>query len=334
MAAERPNIKVLKETRKIIRAQGGRITFAEFMGLALYHPEAGYYTRGHRVIGPQGDFFTSPSASPLFGRLLARQFLRFREELGNPPGFAVVELGGYQGQLRQDVLAEAPDLDYRLVEVGDSLPPGLVGCVFSNEFWDALPVHRAKVEGGRWQEIYVREEGEGFADELGPLSDPRLEEYLHDLPVAWMEGYETTVGLQAQEWMLRLGRSLERGFVLSIDYGFERAEYFSPQRPKGTLRSYYRHTLGDDYYARPGEQDLTAHVDFSALIDTGRQVGLEPVLFTDQGRYLVGIGQELFREIAERTAGQFSRERQAIHQLIHPSLMGSAFKVLIQKKGC
>ncbi|MCC7261747.1 MAG: SAM-dependent methyltransferase [Candidatus Latescibacteria bacterium] len=320
--------------RKKIRASGGRITFADFMGLVLYHPAAGYYTRGRPVIGPQGDFFTSPSASPLFGRLLARQFLRFREELGHPPGFAVVELGGHRGQLRQDVLNEMPELNYRMVEVGDALPEGLVGCVFSNEFWDALPVHRVKVAGGGWQEIYVREDGEGFADELGPLSDPRLAAYLDGLPVAWMEGYETTVNLQAQEWMARLGRSLERGFVLSIDYGFERPEYFSPQRPKGTLRCYHRHTLGDDYYARPGEQDLTAHVDFTALIDTGRQAGLEPVLFTDQGRYLVGIGEEVFREIAERTAGQFSRERQAIHQLIHPGLMGSAFKVLIQRKGC
>jgi SAM-dependent MidA family methyltransferase len=224
-------------------------------------------------------------------------------------------------------------LDYRLVEVGDELPLGLVGCVFSNEFWDALPVHGVGVLGGCWQELYVVEEGEGLADQPGPLSDPRLEEYLAGLPVEWMEGYETTVNLQAQEWMERLGRSLERGFVLSIDYGFERVEYFSPQRPKGTLRCYYRHTLNDQYYARPGEQDLTAHVDFTALIEAGRRVGLEPVLFADQGRYLVGIGQELFRQIAERSAGQLSRERQAIHQLIHPSLMGSAFKVLIQRKG-
>jgi SAM-dependent MidA family methyltransferase len=319
--------------RKKIRASRGRITFAEFMEVVLYHPEAGYYTRGRAVIGPQGDYFTSPSASPLFGRLLARQFRRFREELGHPPGFAVVELGGHRGQLRRDVLGEAPDLDYRVVEVGDELPAGLAGCFFSNEFWDALPVHRVKVVAGQWQEIYVREEGEGFADVLGPLSDPRLEAHLAGLPVEWMEGYETTVNLRAQEWMGRLGRSLERGFVLSIDYGFEREEYFSPQRPKGTLRCYFRHTLNDDYYARPGEQDLTAHVDFTALIEAGRQAGLEPALFTDQGRYLVGIGQELFAEIAERSAGRLSRERQAIHQLIHPGLMGSAFKVLIQKKG-
>ncbi|MBM3280087.1 MAG: SAM-dependent methyltransferase [Candidatus Handelsmanbacteria bacterium] len=302
------------------------------MDLALYHPAAGYYTRNRTVIGPRGDYFTSPSATPLFGRLLARQLMDFREEMGYPAGFAVVELGGHRGQLRQDVLLEAPDLAYQVVEVGDPLPAGLVGCFLSNEFWDALPVHRVRVAEGRWQEIYVREEGERFADEMGPLSDPRLEAYLDGLPVAWMEGYETTLNLQAQEWMVQLGQCLERGFVLSIDYGFEREEYFSPHRPKGTLRCYHRHTLHDDYYAHPGEQDLTAHVDFSALIEAGRQAGLEPTLFTDQGRYLVGIGQELFAEIAERTAGQFSRERQAIHQLIHPSLMGSAFKVLIQKK--
>jgi len=120
--------------------------------------------------------------------------------------------------------------------------------------------------------------------------------------------------------------------VLSIDYGFERAESLSPQRPRGTLRCYHQHTINEDFYVRIGQQDLTAHVDFTALIEAGRRAGLEPVLLADQGRYLARIGEELIRRIAERTAGQLSRQRQAIHQLIHPGLMGSAFKVLIQEK--
>jgi SAM-dependent MidA family methyltransferase len=331
-----------------IARSGGRIPFARFMELALYHPEFGYYTSGRQRIGQAGDYFTSVSVGPLFGKLLAKQFLKWREELGNLSEFEIVEFGGHRGQLRDDVLATTPDLNYRVVEVGDALPDSIVGCVFSNEFLDALPVHRVKVKNGIWKEVFVGQAARlpsavdeprqagclpyNFEEVLGPLSSPRLAEYLRDLPIQYMEGYQTEVNLRALDWMEDVAHRLKRGFVLTIDYGYEWPEYFAPQHRDGTLLCYHRHTKSGDPYANVGEQDITAHVEFTSLIEHGKKHGLEPVLFTDQSHFLLQIGESEITEIATRTAGQLSQERAAIHQLIHPELMGRAFKVLVQRK--
>ena len=346
-------------------ACGGRITFARFMELALYHPPHGYYAGKRERIGKQGDYFTSVSVGPLFGRILAKQFAKFREELGNPPEFEVVEFGGHRGRFREDVLAAIPDLSYRIVETGDPLPDSIVGCVFSNEFVDALPVHVVQVEDGTWQEVYVRtafpspepspprgeglhnqrsplsspfrgeDQGEGiklFEESLGPLSTPRLAEYLRDLPVEHMEGYRSEVNLRALDWLEDVSRRLKRGWIVTIDYGYERNEYFAPHHRDGTLLCYYRHVKSANPYANVGEQDITAHVEFTSLIEYGKKLGLETVLFTDQSHYLLQIGELEITEIVERTAGQPSKERAAIHQLLHPELMGRTFKVLVQRK--
>jgi len=324
-----------REIRSEIDAHGGRITFERFMELSLYHPQYGYYTgpKGSRGgsprIGKTGDYFTSVSVGPIFGKLLAKQFLKFREELGNPPEFEVVEFGGHRGQLREDVLAAAPDLRYRVIDVGDPLPDSIIGCVFSNEFLDALPVHAVYVKNGTWQEVYVDTR---FHEVLGPLSTPRLAEYLRDLPVAHMEGYRAEVNLRALDWLADVAQRLKRGWIVTIDYGYERHEYFAPHHRDGTLLCYHQHTKSANPYANVGEQDITAHVEFTSFIEHGKKLGLEPVLFTDQSHYLLEIGKSEISEIVERTAGQPSKERAAIQQLIHPGLMGRAFQVLVQKK--
>ncbi|MGD0650118.1 MAG: SAM-dependent methyltransferase, partial [Verrucomicrobiia bacterium] len=294
---------------------------------------------------------------------LAKQFLEWADELGNPPEFEVVEFGGHRGQLREDVLAAAPDLRYRVIEVADQLPDSIIGCVFSNEFLDALPVHRVRVERGAWSEVYVgmgdkpspepsplhgkgegissppsggEDQGEGaapFKETLGPLSTPRLADFLAGLPVHLMEGYQTEVNLRALDWLEAIARRLKHGFVLTIDYGYEREDYFSPQHRNGTLLCYYRHTKNDNPYQHIGELDISAHVEFTSLIEHGKRLGLESVLFTDQSHYLLQIGEPIIAEIVERTAGQLSKERQAIHQLLHPELMGRTFKVLVHRKG-
>ena len=314
--------------REIDRARDGRIPFARFMELALYHPRYGYYT-GPERIGKQGDYFTSVSVGPLFGKLLAKQFVKFREELGNPAEFEVVEFGGHRGQLRADAVAAAPDLRYRVIETGDPLPDSIVGCVFSNEFLDALPVHVVQVKDGTWQEVYV---GAGFQETLGPLSTSRLADHLCGLPVEHMEGYRTEVNLRALDWLADVAWRLKRGWIVTIDYGYERHEYFAPHHRDGTLLCYHQHTKTTNPYANIGEQDITAHVEFTSLIEHGKKLGLEPVLFTDQAHYLLQIGEPEIAEIVERTAGQPSKERTAIHQLIHPELMGRVFKVLVQRK--
>ena len=303
------NPALISALRREIAGGGGRITFAQFMELALYHPQWGYYLTGQSRIGRRGDYFTSASVGPLFGRILARQFQAWDVA-------EVVEFGGHRGQLRQDILAAVPELNYRIVEVGDELPAQITGCVFSNEFLDALPVHR--LCGDR--EIYVTGD---FTETLGPLSDTRLPR----LPA----GYRSEVNLRALDWLTGIAGRLTHGYVLTIDYGFERAEYFAPQHAAGHLQCYYRHTKSGNPYEHIGEQDITAHVDFTALIEHGKTLGLEPVLFTDQAHYLLQIGEAEIAKIVTRDAGRLSAERNAIHQLLH-STMGTMFRVLIQHK--
>ena len=245
-------------------------------------------------------------------------------------------------------------MNYRIVEAGDPIPDSITGVVFSNEFLDALPVHLVKVERGEWKEVDVtaapfvgqaprlpllppeQRQAErlpyNFTETLGPLSTPRLADFLAGLPVHLMEGYTTEVNLRALDWMEATAHRLKHGFVLTIDYGYEREDYFAPQHRKGTLVCYHRHAENDNPYQHVGEQDITAHVEFTSLIERGRKSGLEPVLFTDQTHFLLQIGEADIAEIVERTAGQPSKERQAIHQLLHPELMGRVFKVLVQRK--
>ena len=320
-AAVTGNSTLIAEIRAEIARAGGRITFARFMELALYHPQHGYYTSGRARLGRHGDFFTSVSVGPLFGRILARQFREWQVS-------AIIEVGGFHGQLRHDILAAAPELNYRVIEVSEQLPDQITGCVFSNELLDAMPIHR--VCGDR--EVYVVERASRpfnetpsptngrdarstiFAEELGPLSDPRLPR----LPA----GYRSEINLRALDWLTDIAQRLQRGYVLTIDYGFERAEYFAPHHKDGHLQCYRQHTKSGNPYEHIGEQDITAHVEFTSLIEHGQTLGLEPVLFTTQERYLMKIGEA---EILQTT------DRNAAHQLLH-STMGHTFKVLVQQK--
>jgi len=315
-----------------IQANGGQITFARYMEMALYAPKLGYYTKTRTQIGKEGDYYTSVSVGSLLGRLLAKQLRQFQSQFEDPSEFEVIEFGGHSGQLREDILAAAPELQYQIIENADPIPEKMKGCVLSNEFLDALPVHRVCVREGAWQEIYVGVDNQGdFVDIIGPLSTPRLAEQLAGLPVQLMEGYRTEINLRALDWIAQVGKNLERGYVLTIDYGFERNEFFAPHRRDGTLQCYHQHTKTTDPYQRAGAQDITTHVEFTSVMEEGKKHGLETVKFTDQSHYLLEIGEELVTEIVENTAGTFSKERAAIHQLMHPGLMGTQFKVLIQR---
>ncbi|MCX7007358.1 MAG: SAM-dependent methyltransferase [Kiritimatiellaeota bacterium] len=323
--------ELVAEIRAESACAGGRITFARFMELALYHPQFGYYTGGEARIGKRGDFFTSVSVGPLFGKILANFFLKLRAESGSAD-FAVWEFGGRDGVLRTDVLAVAPELTWRIIEAGEPLPAEMTGCVFSNELLDALPVHRVQVRDGMWQEVFVTATSGGFGEQLGPLSDLRLAAALAELPVAQMEGYRTEINLRAQDWLKQVAARLRCGWVLTFDYGFKRGDYFAPHRREGHLQCYFQHTRHGDPFRNIGKQDITAHVDFSAVMDGGRALGLETLWFCEQGKFLLDEGADLIREIVERDAGKHSPERNAIHQLIHPVHMGRSFKALLQRK--
>lgn len=339
-------------------ATKGRITFEEFMRLALYHPDGGYYSSSD-PFGESGDFYTAPATHPAFGACIANQLLRMWELLGQPNPFYAVELGAGAGILTRDVSTYATNfpsefqnairyltLDrYSLAEglgVGqrvltEAVPlTGITGCIFSNELPDAFPVHRFRIEKGRIREIYVSANSDGKLVEVaGEPSTPGLERRLSGLNWGWPDGYEGEVNLRIRPWISGLASALSRGFVITIDYGYLAEELYSPTRTWGTLQTYYRHVDGSSPYQRIGRQDLTAHVDFSLLMGEGESAGLSALNFGTQGAYLQSLGLDSMME-GLRGQGLSLRERtanlRAMRELSDSEGFGN-FKVLVQSKG-
>jgi len=335
----------------------GPIPFRDFMEAALYHPEFGYYGSGRARIGRDGDFFTNVSVGALFGRLLARQFAEMWERLGRPAGFTIVEQGANRGDFARDALGGlqefAPECfaatSYWIVEPVPALRtqqaatlaarekvrwaasleelPRFTGVHFSNELIDALPVHRIVHSGGFWKEQHVDFQEDRFVFVSGAISSAALQACLSLIPPV-PDGYKTEANLDALDWIAGLAGRLERGFVLAIDYGFSREEYYRPERTDGTLSAYAGHRREPDPLARPGGIDLTAHVEFTSLVERAEENGLGVLGFTDQHHFMVGLGKLHFTEGSANL-----REVSAFKTLMHPNLMGRAFKVLCLEKG-
>ena len=346
-----------------IRASGP-MTFAEFMQQALYHPEHGYYQRGVEI-GKSGDFYTSPHVSAIFGRLIGKQLREMWEVMGRPERFTAIEMGAGHGFLARDVLDYADEdtgfsaaLNYRIIEASekfrslqeeqlgsrvswfdsfdDSAAQNIEGCFFSNELVDSFAVHRVTEEGGQLLEIYVGEENGRLTENAGELSDIELLEYFQQIGIQLPQGIRTEVNLEMVSWIEMIARSLKRGFVLTIDYGFSSGELYSESRMGGTIRSYKDHQLMQNPLEEPGERDITAHVDFTGLSHFGQMGGLKVLGYTDQGHFLMGVGESEIAEALNKESGadlKAAKKRAAIMNLIHPATMGAPFKVLIQGKG-
>ncbi|MCI0402789.1 MAG: SAM-dependent methyltransferase [Acidobacteria bacterium] len=337
----------------------GPLTFAAFMQACLYQPQHGYYTRGRSAKGA-GDYFTSPDVGPLFARLLARQFREMWESLGKPDQFQLVECGAGQGRLAGQLLTAVADhepelaraLESTLVEasaslralaetalkdcrppvhVQESLPTKVVGCMFSNELLDALPVHRVVQREGGLREIYISAEGDELHETEGPLSSPDIGRYLERYGAPLEEGQYAEVSLAALDWLEKAAAVLERGFMLTIDYGHRACELYGPGHRRGTLMGYRGHRAEENWLDAPGEQDLTAHVNFTALEERGRELGLEPLGYTTQASFLLALARAC--GVEELAAADQQGTRRQLIQLIHPEGMGETFKVLIQAKG-
>ncbi len=345
------------------------MTFERFMALSLYHPEFGYYTQGRQRTGVAGDYFTSSDLHPVFARLVARQAAEMWNAMGRPRPFTWVEMGAGRGIFASDFLSWttsvlpdfADSLDYVAIEPGSpqrgriearlagaglmgkvrlladlgELAPA-TGCFFSNELVDAFPVSVVTRTGGHLKEIYVTAEGDELREKAGPISDSAVAAYVARYAHHLAEGHRVEVNRQAQEWMRAVAAKLTSGFVLTIDYGDRANRLFTPERPGGTLLAYRGHTATEDFYSAPGETDLTAHVNFSALIDAGKAAGLEFAGFTTQERFLLALGEaNQFEDVYD--AGQTEQERlQArlkLKRLISPEGMGNIFKVLVQQRG-
>ncbi|KZL50914.1 hypothetical protein A2T98_05010 [Nodularia spumigena CENA596] len=352
-----------------------RITFAEFMDLALYHPEHGYYSSHAVKIGFQNsDFFTSPHLGADFGELLAEQFWQMWDILARPVPFSLVEMGAGQGLLAMHILNYSglhyPDffaaLDYVIVEkspgfqqeqqqrlqdfsvrwcsLEDIPTDSITGCFFSNELVDALPVHQFILTDGKMHEVYVttgKDDSEPlFLEVTGELSTPELQKYLDLVEIdltarGYEDGYRSEINLAAGEWLSIVADRLHRGYVLTIDYGYPAHRYYNPRRSQGSLQCYYNHRHHDNPYINVGMQDITAHVDFTALERWGDRFKLEKIGFIQQGLFLMalGLGERLSAiSHQELPLSQLLQRREALHQLIDPTELGN-FGVLIQSKG-
>ena len=345
------------EIRRLISARG-RMTFAEFMDAALYHPANGYYTSGERI-GASGDFYTSPSVSPAFGALLALQLFQMWRLLGEPGRFTVVEPGSGNGLLCRDILVAAAALpgafrrslryvcldrrDTRGYEQGlrevsriaSSVLPlrGIVGCILSNELLDAMPVHQVTMEQGRLCEIYVALDRDTLATTTGELSNAALAQRLEDRGIQLAEGQTAEINLSAESWVAETAGTLERGFVLTIDYGRTAGELYSPtERFHGTLTTFHRHLQTDRPLERIGQQDMSAQVDFSTLAGAGKQAGLDFFGYTTQAAFLRNLGLEtLLSRAPSAPMRQAQASRVGMREIAKPGGLGD-FKVMAQGK--
>lgn len=345
--------------RAEIAGAGGALGFDRFMELALYSPGLGYYSAPTRRFGEGGDFVTAPEISPLFGRCLARPIAETLDSLG---GGAILEVGAGSGRLAADLLWELAELGslpdrYLILELGgelrarqqavlrervpqllprvawlDRLPePGFRGIVVANELLDALPVVRFVTREGGVDELHVAAGPSGFAWRTAPAR-PAIAERVAplDLPA----GYVSEINLAAEAWVRSIAERLQHGLMLLIDYGFPRREYYHPQRASGTLVCHYRHRVHDDPLALVGLQDITAHVDFTAVAEAGDAAGLSVVGYTAQSAFLLGSGLDrLLAGSDPNDARAHLALTQQVKKLTLPSEMGELFKVIGLARG-
>jgi SAM-dependent MidA family methyltransferase len=344
----------LRETiRQDIAAQGGWIPFSRFMELALYAPGLGYYTAGARKFGEAGDFITAPELSTLFGRTLAKQLIEVMQQ-SSPD---ILELGAGSGKLAVDILGELekrgalPD-SYTILEVSadlrerqqalllekmpryvarvrwlDALPEKFSGAIIGNEVLDALPVHLL-----HWSDNLVLERGVSCpAGDLvwqeKPCECQQLLDAVHNLHVP--DDYLSEVCIAARGLIASLCERLEKGAMLFIDYGFGAKEYYHPQRHRGTLMCHYRHHAHDDPFYLPGLQDITAHVDFTAIAETAIDHGAHFLGYTSQANFLMNNGvTEFFGDIPLDDVKAYAPLSAQLQKLTSPAEMGELFKVI------
>ena len=354
--------KVTRHLQQQIEQAGGWLTFKDWMTEVLYAPGLGYYAAGATKLALRssqdksplvGDFVTAPELSPAFGRTLARQILQVMRTQGLTQ---ILEFGAGSGQLACDILQFMQDheqnhIQYSILEISsdlrvrqqemlaheglkaqwlDQIPENFEGVILANEVLDAMPVHLV-----RWSEdSVVLERGivnldEGFAWQDRPASQSLAQALARRMPA--LPGYVTEINLQAEAWTRTLASHLKKGLVLLVDYGFTQREYYHPQRSKGTLMCHIQHRAHDDPFFAPGLQDITAHVDFSAVASSAHSASLDVLGYTSQARFLLNAG--LHEELLQNPDLQSTQHLRRIEKLLSEAEMGELFKVLALGKG-
>ena len=359
-------------TNLLERIKGkGAITFAEFMAACLYEPGLGYYTSSGRKVGAEGDFYTSSNVHRVFGRLIAREIVAMWRSMGEPADFQIVEAGAASGRLAADVMDAVAELApklygtviCRLIEAEPTLAEtqrqllahhaerlawstptelsagklAITGCIYSNELIDALPVHLVEMTENGLKEVLIAAAGEEFCEQLATPSTPEIPFFIERHGISLAVGQRIEIRLAAEKWLLSAAESLQRGYVITIDYGHLAEELYGKMRINGTLLCYYRHQVEENPYIRIGHQDITSHVDFTSLIRTGEDVGLKKIWYGEQYRFLMAAGMmEEIMALETRAIPEEQRlkDRLALKKLMLPDGgMGDTFKVLVQGKG-
>ncbi len=339
--------------------QEGPITFETFMEMALYHPQYGYYRRTDTVIGREGDFYTAPHLSRVFGATIMRQIEEIWEYMRRPDDFIILEMGAGMGYLARDMLDYAVSKDiynhlqYYIIEINPSLRERqseilkghkekirwynslkeiqpFRGCILSNELLDSFPVHIIVVKDGL-KEVYINTDGEGLFEEYRPCPEEILQ-YIDEFSITLPEGFRTEVNLRIKEWLREISGILKEGFIITIDYGYPAWQYYSEDYPQGTLQCYYRHQKSDNPYIKIGLQDITCHVNFTSLKKWAEEMGFRTIGYTGQGRFIVSMGiEEIIKEII--TPDEYPFEVARIKSLLLPSGMGEGHKVMVHYRG-
>jgi SAM-dependent MidA family methyltransferase len=355
--ARRHSARLSEAIRQEIDNAGGWIGFARFMDLALYAPGLGYYVAGAAKLGGEGDFVTAPEVSPLFGRTLARQVAQLLERSAGQ----VLELGAGSGTMAADVLGELQNIDrlpqrYLILETSpqlverqqrtlqerhpalkdriewiSALPENFDGVVIANEVLDALPVHLVA-----WRQDGLYERGVGWKDGFVWLERPLPPGTLRSAAdaIGAQADYVSEIPLVAPALVRSLSAALRKGALLLIDYGFGRREYYHPQRSLGTLMCHYRHRAHDDPFFLPGLQDLTAHVDFTAIAEAGIDAGLNILGYTTQAQFLINSGiTQLLEQYSEDAAAPRFALTAGVQKLLSPAEMGELCKVIALGRG-
>jgi SAM-dependent MidA family methyltransferase len=362
----------MSSLRKLISERiraSGPISFAEFMELSLYHPELGYYAGTAQRTGRAGDFFTSVDVGDVFGELLAKQFSEMWRLLkpgaGSPePGaFDLVEAGSGNGRLSRDILDAIRRTDSELYQSvrlslversatareaqaanlgphasllkysAAALPRHIRGVVFANELLDALPTHAVVMTETGVREVFVDERNGRFVERLQDPSTPRIAAYLSRAGAKMHQGWRAEVNLAAEDWIADAAKKLDHGFLLVIDYGHDETELYGSSHSAGTLTTFKSHTTFADSLQTPGECDITAHVDLTAVTRAAEQAGLTSLGRLDQTYFMLGLGMDEMMALDRASEPSAVRRRLALKTLMLPGGLGSTHKVLLFGKG-
>lgn len=353
----------LVEYIKNLINQRGVISFKEFMEIALYHPDYGYYTSQKPKIGGFGDYFTASELDPIFGQLLAKQFVEIYQsyfvgkkidivEIGSGKGYLLhdiiktinenypeifpyinffsVEKSEYHRQLQQEILKDFQNIKF--LDDMSSLPE-IQGIIYSNELFDAIPTHMVRKKNQELWEVYITVDENNEVIEIDKEPSQEILSYLKELNINIPDGITTEINIDAAKMIQEIGKKLIKGFVFTIDYGYPSAELYKPYRSRGTLICYHKHTYNENYYQNIGLQDITSHVNFSALAHYGKKEGLDTVGFTDQAHFLINLGlaEELNRLYEAGDYKSYERANR-LKTLVLPKGMGEKFKILVQAK--